>query len=144
MGSIEERIGRLEVLLKLLLRRIESIENLLLVIDANRAEIVRLAMKLVMVFSIPVFKALDLASNITSICKTYGIVDDISRTIIEVLAVRNEASISELTRLVRLVRGRASRRIIAERVRKLNRLGIVSIKRKGNKITVKLRTLGSR
>ncbi|RLI39029.1 hypothetical protein DRO60_02380 [Candidatus Bathyarchaeota archaeon] len=51
--------------------------------------------------------------------------DDISRHIIEALAEGGPMNISELTRAVRARRGRASRRIIRQRLKKLLEMGLV-------------------
>ena len=139
MNDLEERIKRLEETLGLILRRLENIEKILLVIDADKAEVIRLAIKITTVFSLTPFRAIDIAHNIINIYRTHSITDDISKAIIEALAIKGETTISELTRLVKQIRGKASRRIIAERVRKLHDIGLIAIERKGNRVKVKLK-----
>jgi uncharacterized membrane protein len=40
--------------------------------------------------------------------------------------------------MVRALRGKASRRVVAERVRRLHSKGLVSLRRSGNRVYVKL------
>ncbi len=59
-------------------------------------------------------------------------------SIIQSLSVKDRMNISELTRSVRRIRGTASRRIIINRIKKLERMGLVKVVRKKSRTWVEL------
>ncbi|MCW4044146.1 MAG: hypothetical protein NWE94_01345 [Candidatus Bathyarchaeota archaeon] len=63
--------------------------------------------------------------------------DDILRAIIQALAIKGPLNISAITRQVVAIRGKASRRIIRERVKKLQQLGVL-LRREGKAPTYDL------
>jgi uncharacterized membrane protein len=122
----------------MLLKRIEEIECLVREVDPQ-APSISLAGRFMLVFSMPALKALEAASMVLKLVPRAGVEDEVTRTIIEALATtEDEVTISELTRMVRALRGKASRRIVAERVRRLHSKGLVSLKRSGNRVYVRL------
>jgi len=53
--------------------------------------------------------------------------DDLSQTIIGILAVKGPLNISQITRAVIAVKGKASRRIVRERLKRLEEQGAVHL-----------------
>ena len=137
MKNKSDKIEELEFLLKLILTKLEKIEQLLSNFNLEDMESIKVANKLVLAFSIPVLKAIEASIKIRNLIKKRTL-DDISRTIIEVLAIKDGISISELTRKIREIRGKASRRIVSERLKLLEKEGILTIERKGSRAIIKL------
>ncbi len=136
----EERLKRIEELLILALERLAEIEKLLSSQSSEYSDALRIAGELTLAFSLPVVKALESAFRIANLMKNIGKSDEISIAILKVLSTGEELTLSEVTRRVRILRGHASRRIIASRVRELNQRGLVHIRRVGNRVYVRLKT----
>ena len=141
MSGIEDvvrKLSKLEDILRCILIKLEKLEELTRHLNPNINYLVRVASEMIVLFSIPPALALKAASRMLSIISRYGVLDDISKAIIEVLCVEDGISISELTRRVKEIRGRASRRIISGRLRILASSGIVVLERRGSRVLVKL------
>lgn len=135
-SELEERIARLEEHVENITKRLGMIEESLRVLGIS-GEIIMTAARLVTAFSKPVIVALESArrvAELTSIVEG----DVISRAIIEALSSCEPLSISEVTRKVRVLRGKASRRIISSRIERLSEKGIIVwIGEKKPKVTLK-------
>ena len=128
IAELVERIDRLERMLEESQRNVE-------------AEALALALTIVRVGlgSMDVAASVRRLAMVSRLLKSKRVKDDISRTILEVIAVKGAKSISELEREVRRLRGSASRRIISERVDRLREMGIVEVERRGKRKVVRLK-----
>ncbi len=136
-GGAEERLARIERLLEAVLRKLQVLEEYLTMSGADPEA--SLAVELAMVFSLPAHKAVRMASKVMELARMAGISDPISIAILEVLATSNKPlSVSEVTRRVRKVRGTASRRIVAERIRRLSDKGLVKVRKAGKRVLVSM------
>ena len=135
---IEEQLRRIEDLLTMLLKRVEELERLAREVNPQ-APPISLASRLMLALSMPALRALEAASAVLKLIPRLEAEDELTRTIVEALAAtEGEVTISELTRRVKALRGKASRRIVAERVRRLHSKGLVSLRRSGNRVYVRL------
>ncbi len=144
MEEFENRLRRLEELLREVVARLEKLERLLSPSEAR--EELKTVISLLGLGLAPASKVLESSRRaLTALrrIRIVGLYDDITRAIVEVLAAHPEGlSVAELTRRIREVRGRASRRIIAERVRKLREKGVVEAVGAGRDRRIRLRCVG--
>jgi uncharacterized membrane protein len=121
--SLEERLRRVEETLALILGKIEELEKL---VREGMGEGALTAARLTIAYSIPAIQALQAARRLLELTsKTTYRLDDISRSILEVLSDCRGRSLLEIERQLRRSRGRASRRIIRDRLRRLMEMGFV-------------------
>ena len=132
-SNIEKRLERIENLLTSLLTRLAILEEKLRTMGYDSSEL-KTAYHLMSILSIPPILALEASRRFYSVLSSHkGFFDDISKYIIEVLSTCEELSISEITRRVKSLRGKSSRRIIAEKLRMLENFGVVTSKVLPNK-----------
>ncbi len=129
--SREERLERLEKLVETILYKLEQIESMLR--STGDPELM-IAAELVSAFSLPATKSLEAASIVMDIMKKIKLPDPISRAIVEVMSTCEPLTISEITRRVRELRGKASRRTIRERLKRLEEKQIVTQIREKRKL----------
>jgi predicted DNA-binding transcriptional regulator len=116
--KLDEIISRLDLLEKMIL---ETPEN------RGAAAAVELARLSIGVYGEPL-KLAERLKNAERYLRRKPIAqDEISRCIIQALAMKGALNISAITRQVTAMRGKASRRIVRERVKKLQAQGILSV-----------------
>jgi len=123
-SDLEERLERLERVLEDVLSRLDRVERMLHALGIDES-MLTIASHLVLSFSTPAIEALEASRRVLEILDRFRIRDPISESIIEALSGCESLSISEVTRRVRLLRGRASRRIVRERLKTLETRGVV-------------------
>jgi len=124
LSSIEEKLDLITSVIRELAERLEKLEKKL---EQHRidSEELRIALELASAFSTPLIKSLEMARTAYEVLVRLGKPDPITRAIVESLSDCSEKNISEIYRGVKEIRGRASRRIISERVRALLERGVV-------------------
>ena len=124
---MEERVRSLDQKLDEIMRRLDTIETAVATSQQN-SELSSVLSDLrtgITLYSEPL-KAIKRLYDARSFMKA-GVVekDEISRVIVQSLALKGALNISQLEREVRGARGKASRRIVRERMKKLEKNGIV-------------------
>ncbi len=124
--NVDERLARLEKLMMELITRIERLESILASTSDRESKEIMIASRLAISLSLPALRALEASRRLMELVSAKSSeLDEISQSILEVLSTCNKYSISEITRKVRLIRGKASRRIIRERLKMLESRGYV-------------------
>ncbi len=124
-GEGEERIDKIEKLLENVLKRLETIEKLLLSSSYSTSSSLSVyAARLATAFSLSIVEAVDAANRFLSVGR-YVVGDPIALAIVEALSDCSQLTISDIARRLRIIRGRASRTTIREKIKILEQRKIV-------------------
>lgn len=123
-NDIRTAIEKIILLLEDLISRVNKIESFLSKIGLNPDE-AGLALNLSTLLSLPLNVAYEASVRVWRVLSRVKGLDPISVAIIQALSTCSSLTISETYRRVKAIRGKASRRIIAEKLRVLASIGVV-------------------
>ncbi len=132
--GLEERLERVEELLRMVLARLEALEALLEGVERVAARAVRIAL----LFGTPVARAVEQALLVLEAARLLGRVDPVTEAVLEALSGCEELSVSEIARRVRRLRGSASRDTVRRRLQLLVESGVVEKRGEGVKARYRL------
>jgi hypothetical protein len=107
-----------------ILEKLSSLEEKLSLENIDSGE-VKIALEIASVLSIPLIRALEYAKRAWSILSGIASLDPISQSIIVILSQCRGMKVIEIYRGVKVLRGRAFRRIVRNRIKILETMGII-------------------
>lgn len=124
VDEIRKAVERIILMLEDITSKVSKIESFLTKIGLNPDE-AGLALNLSTLLSLPLNVAYEASVRTWRVLSRSKGLDPISVAIVQALSTCNFLSISETYRRVRAIRGKASRRIVAEKLRVLAKTGMV-------------------
>ena len=126
LEEINKRLRRVEKLLEQLNALVQQ------VLQGSYIATIDEATKLVTAFSLPAIEALEAARRIVMAARSIN--DSISLSIIEAMSTCEPLTVSEITRRVRVLRGKASRNTVKQKLHVLIDMDIVTTVNTGRRI----------